>query len=75
MRKPELGQEGDAASVEFLVAFVCSLIRNNPSSDVLILSVLSASKEVGITVKQANEFVAAVMEEQRKSNWPEGFFD
>lgn len=72
--KHELGQEGDAPSIEFLVAFVRHLIRNNPSSDTLFLAVLAASKEVGITQKQANEFVAAVMDEQKKSHWPEGFF-
>ena len=72
--KPELGQEGDAASVEFLVAFVRNLIQNNPLSDILMLSVLAASKEVGITIKQADKFVAAVLEEQGRSHWPRGFF-
>ena len=72
--KPELGQEGDAPSIEFLVTFLRHLIRNNPSSDVLMLTMLSASKEAGITVEQANKFIAAILEEQGKSHWPKGFF-
>jgi hypothetical protein len=74
LRESERGQEGDAASVEFLVAFVRHMIRNNPSSDTLFLAVLAASKEVGITQEQANEFVAAILSEQRKSHWPKDFF-
>lgn len=70
----ERGQEGDAPSIEFLVSFVRHLIRNCPSSDVLMLSVLAASKEAGITSEQATEFIKAVLEEQGKSHWPKGFF-
>ena len=74
LRESERGQEGDAPSIEFLVAFVRHLIRNNPSSDTLFLAVLAAPKEVGITQEQANKFVAAVLDEQEKSGWPKDFF-
>jgi hypothetical protein len=74
LRQPEQRSGRDAASIEFLIAFVQNLIRNNPSSDVLQLSLMAAAKEVGITKEQATQFAMAIVEEQKRSPWPEGFF-
>jgi len=35
---------------------------------------MAAAKEVGITKEQATQFAIAIVEEQKRSPWPEGFF-
>ena len=70
----EQRQDGDAPPIEFLIAFVRNLIRENPSSDGLYLAMSGAAREVGITTEQAAAFTKAVMAEQRRSAWPAGFF-
>ena len=74
LRESEQRSGRNAASIEFLIAFVRHLIRENPSSDALYLAMRAAAKEVGITQEQAQLFRAAIMMEQRKAPWPKGFF-
>jgi hypothetical protein len=68
----DVGQ--DPVPVEFLVAFVRHLIRNNPSGDCLALAIYAAAGEFSITNEQARKFIQAVMHEKENSPWPKGFF-
>jgi len=69
------GDAGEAAApVEFLIAFVRHLIRNNPSGDCLALAIYAAAREFHITNEQAKKFIQAVMHEKENSPWPKGFF-
>lgn len=76
----EQRQAGDASqaeaaeAVQFLIFFVRELIRNNPSSDVLYLSMAAAADRANLTKDQAEKFIAWVMDQQDKSPWPKGFF-
>lgn len=67
----------DSETIEafkFIVIFARELIRNNPSPDVLQLSMMAAAKQANLTKDQAEEFIAWVMELQKDSPFPEGFF-
>jgi hypothetical protein len=75
----EQRQEGDVSEAEFqafrfLVAFTRNLIRNNPSGDVITLSLYAAAADANLDVKQAKAFVQWVLHEQENSPWPKGFF-
>jgi len=77
LRKPELGPTNDASqaiSIEFLMAFVQALIRKNPSDDLIMLALMSASNDVPITKEQRTAFMRAIMQVQAGSPWPKGFF-
>lgn len=63
-----------AAPVEFLIAFVRSLIRNNPSGDCIALAMRSASSVCPLTPEQEAQFRRAVDIEVNNSHWPKGFF-
>jgi hypothetical protein len=64
----------EAAPVEFLIAFVRSLIRIHPSSDALALAMRSALGQVPMTDQQVKKFIKAVSAETEQSGWPKGFF-
>lgn len=64
----------DPVPVQFLIAFVRHLIRNNPSGDCLALAIYAAAAEFQITNEQARQFIKAVMHEKENSHWPKGFF-
>jgi hypothetical protein len=75
----EQHQEGDVSEAEFqmfrfLVAFTKELVRNNPSGDVITLSLYAAAAEANIDEAQAKSFVHWVLQEQKNSHWPQGFF-
>jgi len=72
-QRPE-GYADSAEAVKFLACFARAMIRNNPSSDTLFLSMLAASKEANISSEQAEKFIKWVMAEQSASPWPKGFF-
>lgn len=67
-------QDNDPVKVEFLIEFCRALIRNNPSSDVMFLAFLAASRKVPLTKEQAEAFFKALNVEMAKSPWPKGFF-
>lgn len=73
-QRPEEHAGSTEEAVKFLAALTKALIRMNPSSDLLYLAVLRASKEANITKEQADKFVAWVIAEQSNSPWPKGFF-
>lgn len=68
----DAGEAGEA--IRFLILFTKALIRNNPSSDVLYLSLMSAATEAGISKETAQNFISWVMSQQDQSYWPKGFF-
>ena len=70
----DVGQAEAAEAVQFLVFFVRELFRNNPSSDVLYLSMSAAAERANLTKDQAEKFISWVMDQQSKSPWPDGFF-
>lgn len=67
------GQEA-GAPVEFLIAFVRNIIRENPSHDVYYLAMAAAKKECPITAEQEVAFAKAIAHERDQSFWPKGFF-
>jgi hypothetical protein len=71
---PSEAPGGEAVNVQFLIAFVRNMIRNNPSSDLWQLSMYAAMKEVPITDEQKAAFEKAVLNEVKQAPWPDGFF-
>jgi hypothetical protein len=63
-----------AVRVELLVEFCRALIRIHPNSDALYLSLLQAKDAAQATDEELELFARAVLDEQRQSPWPEGFF-
>jgi len=61
-------------TIRFLIAFTRAMIRNNPSGDVLYLSMRAAADEANLSVEQAEKFIAWVTKEKNNSPWPKGFF-
>lgn len=78
LQSDEQRSEGDAGqaavTIDFLIAFTRSLIRNNPSEDSIFLALHAAAAQANITRAQAEAFIKAVMMEKEKSPWPLGFF-
>jgi len=80
LRQSELGsadhacEDAEAVNIQFLIAFVRHMLRTNPSSDLCVLSMMAAEREVFISDEQRVAFMRAVCGEMAKSNWPEGFF-
>ena len=66
------GQEAVGVSIQFLIAFVRAMIRNNPSEDLYTLSMMTAEAEIPITDEQKSAFLRAILHEAK--NGPEGFF-
>ena len=67
--------QGQAAeALRFLIFFTRELIRNNPSQDVLFLSMSSAARQANLTRDQAQKFIAWVLEAKDNSPWPKDFF-
>ena len=74
LQPPEQHETEDVIPVEFLLAYVQALIRNNPSRDLHVLSVAAAKSAFPITEAQEEAFLKAVGVEARNSHWPKGFF-
>jgi len=68
----DVGEAKEA--IRFLVLFTRELIRNNPSSDVLYLSMSAAAKRANLTKNQAEKFISWVTQEMSNAPWPDGFF-
>jgi len=67
--------EGEAPlRVEILVEFARALIQNNPSSDVLLLSLAQVQRLTGATDEEMDLLKVAVLSEASNSPWPDGFF-
>ena len=73
-QRPQGNADQYPIPVEFLIAFVRHMIRNNPSQDCILMAMSSAAREFGISEAQSKEFIKAVMHETKQSAWPPGFF-
>jgi hypothetical protein len=56
-----------------LLCFVRHLIRNTCSRDALEMALASTKLELGMTHEQVKKFLNAILNEQAKGIWPEGF--
>ena len=63
-----------AVPVEYLLAFVRSLIRIHPSCDAIALATAQAGEAFPLTEEQSKAFQKAVSHEAEQTMWPKGFF-
>jgi hypothetical protein len=74
LQRAEQPAAGQAVRTEVLVEFCRALIRNHPSSDVLVLSLVAAQHATKATDDEMALLALAVLGEQQQAPWPEGFF-
>jgi len=74
LQQPEQPAPREALRTELLVEFCRALIRNHPSTDAIVLSLVAAQRATEATDDEMKLFSEAVLQEQRKAPWPEGFF-
>lgn len=72
--RSELRQEAPTLRVEILVEFARALIREHPSTDVLVLALMQAKHQTGASDEEMDLLKIAVLSEASATHWPEGFF-
>ena len=68
------GGEDSPVRIEVLVEFTRALIRNNPNTDVLFLSLAEARQAADASEEEVELLKIAVLGELLHSSWPDGFF-
>lgn len=72
--RPEGGGSAPVVRPQLVVEFLRALIRNNPSEDLMVLSLHHAAHVTGATKRECELMMQAIRGEQSQSVWPEGFF-